>query len=170
MKFNGFLLLLLCLAFHLKAQKTVQLRTLWTKPEVQLIFGDYKVYYRIKDINKAMSFLSETDKELYGTTSGLDTSKTYVVELIRGRDMQYLNPLQPLLQNAVGAYLLLSGHARVTDKKGHILNRLEVNTGPSTDMNGFFRLPISFHDPKNGKTVFMGVMDNDMYRKDIGFD
>jgi hypothetical protein len=170
LKLSSFLLLLLCLSCSLKAQKIVKLRTLWTKPEVELIFGDYKVYYRIKDINKAMAFLSDADKELYGNTSGLDSTKNYVVELIRGSDMQYLNPLQPLLQNAVGAYLLLSGHARVIDKKGRDIKVLEINTGPSTDMNGFFRLPISFHDPKNGKTVFMGVMDNEMYRKDIGFN
>jgi hypothetical protein len=162
--------LLLILSFSSAAQQTIKLRTLWTKPEVKLVFRDFTVYFRIKDIDKAMQFLSEEDKKLYGTTSGLDTNKTYNVELESGTNVQYLNDVQPLLQKAVGAYLLMSGHAAVETKRHKKIHSIEVNIGPAVDYDGFFRVPVTVYEPKTGKMIFSGVMDADMYKKDIGFD
>jgi hypothetical protein len=170
MKFTAILLFLLCLCLILQAQKPVTLRTLATDPEVTLLFGNYKIMFRIKDINKAMTFLPDAEKGLYGESSGLDTNKQYVVELVRGKDMQYRNALQPLLQNAVGAYLLLSGHARVVNRWGMQIKNIEYLTDQAEDMNGFYIVPITFRDAKTGKTIFIGQMDKDMYRMDLGFD
>jgi hypothetical protein len=162
--------LLLIMPFVAPAQQIIQLRTLWTKPEVKLIFRDYNIYFRIRDINKAMQFLSEPDKKIYGTTSGLDTNKVYIVELESGNNVQYLNDLQPLLQNAVGSYLLMSGHAAVETKRHKKIHKIEVRIGPANDYDGFFRVPVNIYDPKSGKMIFSGLMDDDMYKKDIGFD
>ncbi len=163
-------LILFTMPFAVSGQQTIQLKTLWTKPEVKLVFRDYNIYFRIKDINKAMHFLSEADKKVYGTTSGLDTNKIYVVELESGINVQYLNDLQPLLQNAVGSYLLMSGHAAVETKRRKKIHKIEVRVGPANDYDGFFRVPVTMYDPKTGKMIFSGQMDDDMYKKDIGFD
>jgi len=162
--------LLLMLSFPVAAQQTIHLRTLWTKPEIKLFFRDYIIYFRIKDINKAMQFLPDEDKKIYGTTSGLDTNKIYVVELEQGINVEYMNDIQPLLQKAVGAYLLFSGHAAVETKKHKKVKTIEVNVGPAQDYDGFFRVPVTIYDPKTGKMIFSGLMDSDMYKKDIGFD
>ena len=162
--------LLLILSFSAAAQQIVKLKTLWTKPEVKLVFRDYFIYFRIKDMDKAMQFLSEDDKKLYGATSGLDTNKVYIVEVEQGSNVEYMNDVQPLLQKAVGAYLLMSGHANVETKHHKKLREIEVNIGPAQDYNGFFRVPVTIYDPKNGKMIFYGLMDDGMYKKDIGFD
>lgn len=165
-------LLVLILSFPASAQQIIQLRTLWTKPEVKLVFRDYCIYFRIRDINKAMQFLSEPDKKIYGTKSVLDTNKVYVVELESGTstNVQYLNDLQPLIQNAVGCYLLMSGHAAVETKRHKKIHKIEAHIGPANDFDGFFRVPVTIYDPKTGKMIFSGNMDDDMYKKDIGFD
>jgi len=165
-------LLLLFIGFTLSArvfaQRTIQLRTMWGRPQVHVLFEGYVVSFRIKDINKALLLLNETGDHTYGTSCGLDTAGDYLIELYPGLKMEYLNPLQPLIQKAVGAFLLGSGHAYVQNKKKRQLKTITNDMEPI--VGGERETVIKFYDPKSGKILFYGVLPADMYTKDIGLD
>lgn len=152
------------------AQQQVQLRTMWSVPQVHVIFGSYDIYFTIADINKAMKFMPALLQHQYGTTSGLDTNGYYVVELLPGRSMEYQNTLQSLIQNGVGAYLLLSGHAAIKTGKHRKLHNILADIGPARDMGEYLQVPVHIYDPRNNHMIFSGVMADTMYKKDIGFD
>ena len=160
----------LSLPCMLHAQQLVHMKKLWSRPQVHLICGDYTIHLRIRDINKALTFLPKTDQLEFGSSSGLDTNLNYVVELVPGnRKMEYKNKLQPLLQNAVGAYLLTSGHAYVERKHKH-LKSIEVRMGPAMDFNHRYVVPVNIYEPKTDNIIFSGIMNADLYHKDLGFD
>ena len=141
MKSVSLLLFALIISGTTQAQRTIQLRNLWTRPQVHVLFQGYSISFTIKDIDKALQLLAETGDTTYGTTCGLDTSGDYVVELFPGLKMEYRKPLQILMQKAVGAFLISAGHAYII-----------------------------FTDPNNDNMIFAGMMAADMYRKDLGID
>jgi hypothetical protein len=163
-------LLLVMLSLPSFAQQNVTLKKLWTRPEVHLIFGQYNIYFTIKDIDKAMGFLPDLEKEMYGDSSGLDTNRVYTVELEQGRHMEYHFALQPLLQNGVGAFLLLSGHAYIETNNGRKVKTIEVHIGQAMDFNGFYTAPVTIYEPETQSMVFSGAMDTELYHKDLGVD
>ncbi len=155
--------LLLC--FSASGQRTIQLRNLWAVPEVHVVFNGYKLSFTIKDINKTLLLLAGTGDTTWGLTSGLDTALTYNVEVYEKRQM-YNKDLQEMMQNAVGPFLLMSGHAQVRRKGRRKLKSIIADIEPVNrdDHEAYIR----FYDPRKHKMIFCGYMAVDMYRKDLG--
>jgi len=157
------------LSFSSYAQKTITMRGMWTRPGVKVVFGDYNIFFTIHDINKAMQFLPDNEKVIFGTTSGLDTGRVYIIELLKA-DMEYRNSLQRLVQRGVGAFLLMSGRAAIEKKNGKKIHTIEADAGPVIDQNGSNMLSVDFYDPGTHRMIFSGWMDAALYKRDIGFD
>lgn len=154
-------------AFGANAQRVVKMRTMWDRPQVCVVFGEYKLYFTIHDIDKALALMSETGDSTFGLTSGLDTSRTYTTELHPGLRMAYTSPLQNLMQRGVGAFLLSSGHALITIGRKKLDNIL-MDIKPVGDVDDDAYL--IFYDPRHQSVLFTGKMAVNMYKKDIGLD
>ncbi|HXS37232.1 MAG TPA: hypothetical protein VN721_11065 [Flavipsychrobacter sp.] len=164
-------LILIIASFSSAAQQKIKLRPLWHEPQVHIIFGNYDIYYTIKDINEAMKLLPNSDRALWGDSCGLDTNATYNIELLARRGNEYKNKLQPLLQEEVGAFLLLKGHALVQTHKHKNLRTLIANVGPIMDMgNGKSTCGVTFYDPRNQEMVFSGDMSANMSNMDLDIE
>ena len=163
---------LLLFAFILSAsafgQRTIQLRNLWIRPQVHVLFQGYSISFTIKDIDKALQLLAETGDATYGTSCGLDTAGDYVVELFPGLKMEYRNSLQILMQKAVGAFLISAGHAYIESPRHKIVRAVVSDIRPVS--RGVDDAYIIFTDPNNDNTIFTGMMAADMYHKDLGID
>ena len=122
----------------------------------------------IKDINKALVLIAETGDSTHPLTSGLDEAVTYTTELYPDSRMEYHIVLQPLLQNAVGAFLLTAGHAEI--KKGKRKKLKEITIIIEDITPGEADVEVKVYDPANKKLIFMGRMRSDMYNKDLGID
>lgn len=170
MKKFFFFLLLAGFSASCAAQQMVTMKKLWTKPEVHLVCGRYTIYFRIKDIDKALTFLPPAEQQYFGATCGLAPGTITVTELVPSTRMQYTDHLQPLLQKGVGAYLLASGHAAIEKKRHKKLTAVQVNIGPPMDFNSIRKVPVTIYDPKDGTLIFQGEMNADLYHKDLGFD
>ncbi len=168
MKSVSLLLFALIISGTTQAQRTIQLRNLWTRPQVHVLFQGYSISFTIKDIDKALQLLAETGDTTYGTTCGLDTSGDYVVELFPGLKMEYRKPLQILMQKAVGAFLISAGHAYIENPKHKIVRAVVSDIKPISP--GADDAYIIFTDPNNDNMIFAGMMAADMYRKDLGID
>jgi hypothetical protein len=151
-----------------RAQRTMRLRNLWTKPQVHVLFEGYTVSFTIKDINKALELLSETGDTTFGTTSRLDTAKEHFLELYRGTRQEYRNRLQPLMQRGVGPFLLTAGRAYIENTKHKKVTDIIVDIQPI--IPGTDQVMILFYDPKTKSLLFSGMMQADMYKKDLGID
>ena len=162
------LLLLLVFAYSAQAQRTIILRNMWTVPKVKVLFQGYTLLFSVKDIDKTLGFLAETGDTVYGTSSYLDTAQYYSCELFPNGHIQYGNRLQPLLQNGVGAFLLLSGHAAVFNKKHKRIMKVTANISEAAYNEPY--VLITFYDPKNQKILFYGKMRTDIYNRDLGID
>ncbi len=167
---KGLLLLLFAfiLPVSLIAQRTTQMRNIWTRPQVHVLFQGYTLSFTIHDINKALALLAETGDSTYGTSCGLDTSGDYIVELYPGLRMEYRKPLQAVLQKGVGAFLLLAGHAYIEDKRHKPVRSVISDIKPPS--RGVDDAYILFTDPKNDNPLFAGQMAAEMYNKDLGLD
>jgi hypothetical protein len=152
------------------AQQTITLKRLWVQPQVEVHFGPYRLWFTIKDIEKAMQLLPPSGQAKYGNTAALDTNREYIIELLSGRHLEYRNPLQDIMQNAVGAFLLFRGHAYIETGKRKKLHTILVDIGPVVDMDGYSTVPITVYDPHNHNMIFSGVMNSEMYYKDLGLD
>lgn len=150
------------------AQRSLRLRTLWTRPQVHVLFEGYTVSFTIKDINKALELLSETGDTSYGATSSLDTAKDHFLELYRGTRQEYRNRLQPLLQRGVGAFLLTAGRAYIETPKHKKVTDIIVDIQPI--IAGTDKVMVFFYDAKSKALLFSGTMSADMYNKDLGID
>lgn len=159
---------LLVLSHSIFAQRTIQMRNIWTRPTVHVFFEGYTISFTVKDINRALVLLAETGNTSFGLTSGLDTAKDYYCELYSGVRMEYRNALQNLLQNGVGAFLLLSGHAFIENPKHRQMQTViaDIKEFPRGVTSAF----IIFTDPRDGKRVFTGRMIAEMYNKDLGIE
>jgi hypothetical protein len=152
----------------LTAQETVRLRNLWHKPEVHVLFNGYTISLTIRDINRAMSLMSAKDQSTYGSTSGLDTMGDYTIELYEGVHTEYHNRLQQIVQERVGALILLRGRAAITNKKGKKLSAIEANISPVTETAG--TTFVSFYDPHSHILLFQGKIADAMIHSDLGID
>jgi len=150
------------------AQRTIQMRNLWIRPQVHVIFGDYTISFTIKDIDRALELLGETGDTSYGTTCGLDTSGNYFIELYPGNKMEYHKPLEPLIQKGVGVFLLSAGHAYIEDKKHKPVKSIIMDIQPL--QRGVDDAYILFYDERNNNMLFSGRMAADMYNKDLGIN
>ena len=162
------MLLAFILSTSAPAQRTVQLRNLWTRPQVHVLFQGYTVCFTIKDIDRALQLLAETGDSTYGTSCGLDTAGTYVIELFPGLKTQRRYALQTIIQNAVGAFLVTSGHAYIENPKHKIVREVISDIQPIVP--GEDDAYILFTDPRNKNILFSGRMAADMYGKDLGID
>ncbi len=162
------LLLLLVFAYTTQAQRTINLRNMWTVPKVKVLFQGYTILFSIKDIDKTLGFLAEGGDTVYGTKSYLDTGKYYSCELYSNNHLEYRNNLQPLIQDGVGAFLILSGHAAVFNKKHKRIMKVTANISEAAYNEPY--VLITFYDPKNEKMLFYGKMRTDIYNRDLGIE
>ncbi len=165
------LLLLLPLfigSFFAHAQKNVVIRNLWADPEVHVAYQGYEVSFTIKDINKAMKLLAGTGDKTFDTASHLDPSRNYYIELYPGYRTEYHDPLQPILQLGVGAYLLYRGHAVIKNHKHKKLKNITMDMMPFRA--GEHVTTVKFYDPANGQLIFNGQFADGMINADLGID
>lgn len=168
MKSLGFFLLLLFISCPTFAQKTTTLRNLWARPQVHVLFRGYTISFSLRDINRALELLTETGDYTYGTKCILDTGGNYAIELFEGTKTEYKNPLQPLIQNGVGAFLLTGGHAQIENTKHKQLTMVEVEIEGADNGENFAFIHV--YDPKTKTLIFSGKMAVNMYNKDMGID
>ncbi len=154
------------------AQHPQKMRNLWTTPQVHIFFGDYKVSFAIRDINKALALLRQNGDSSHVANCGLDTNINYTYEMYPGDRTQFRNAVEPLLQNVVCCYLLSAGMAEVECKKNKRkikrLNEVLVDI-KSTSPDGNIAL-VDFFDPETNKMLFSGQMPVILYKADIGID
>jgi len=167
MKSISLLFLAFVVSYSSFAQRTINMSNLWSRPQVHVLFRGYKISFTIKDIDKALSLLAETGDSSFGTTCGLDTGKNFVIELFPGTKTEYRTRLQPLIQNGVGVFLLLAGHAYIESPRHKRLTEIIVNIQPNPESDEAF---ILFNDPKTNTLLFSGKMAGEMYNKDLGID
>jgi len=158
-------LLLVFISCSCSAQHPIKLVRLWKQPEVHLIYREYHLFFTIKDINTAMKYLHQINPEEYDSSSHLDTNRLYSVELVDGRDMEYMKRLQPLLQNEVAAYLLYKGHAYIMDPKHKKVRTIIANAGPRENRSGSETVMIYFFDAKTKKQLFAGMMNVELQHR-----
>ena len=144
------------------------LRNLWTRPQVVVTFNGYTVMFTIRDIDRALELMNEIGEYKYGTKSGLDTSKTYPIDLYEGTKSVYTNDIQPLLKDGVGPFLISIGHANVLNPKHKPLKTIDVDIEGSEFSAEF--VFINAYDPQTHKLLFSGKMKTAMYNKDMGID
>jgi|GEM_PF-743132 len=152
------------------AQQTITLKRLWVEPQVTVVFGEYRLLFTIKDIEKAMQLLPFSDQAVYGASAALDTNRAYTIELLPGRKTEYRFPLQGIMQNAVGGFLLFRGHAAIIKGRHKKLHSIDIKLGPPVEMDGYRTVSVTVYDPKDGAMIFAGVMNAEMYYKDLGLD
>ena len=168
MKSIIFLFLVLFSTLSSYAQRPVEMRNLWTRAQVHVLFEGYTVSFAIKDINRSLAIMREMGDSSQPATCGLDTAKDYYYDLFPGIHAEFHHEMQPLLQNVVGAFLLTAGHAIVQDRRHKTLKSVIMDIGIAGI--GEHVVSIYFYDPKNKKILFEGRMDVDMYKKDLGID
>lgn len=160
-----FFLLLMIISLSSYAQHTIKLVRLWRQPEVHLLYRQYHIFFTIKDINTTMKYLHEINPALYDSTSHLDTNKLYSVELVDGRDMEYMKRLQPLLQNEVAAYLLYKGRAYIQTANKKKVKTIIANAGPVENHGNVAMVMIHFYDARTSKELFAGLMNVELQHR-----
>lgn len=167
-----FFLFLFLLPGFTPAQHPQKMRNLWTTPQVHVFFGEYKVSFAIRDINKALALLRQNGDSTHTAICGLDTAINYTFELYPGDRTQYRNATEPLLQNVVGCYLLSVGMAEVECKKNKrkIKHLEEVLVDVKTTAPEGNIMLVDFFDPETNKMLFSGQMPVILYKADIGID
>ena len=160
--------LVFILSYPVLAQHTIQMRQLWTRPQVHILFEGYTVSYTIKDIDKALKLLAETGDTTFGTSCRLDTAGDFYAELYSGNHMEYHNSLQPLLQQGIGAFLLSAGHADIKNSRHKTVPAVTMNIIPPVGDEQ--QVYVVFYDPDTGDRVFTGKMAVAMYNKDLGLE
>ena len=161
-------LLTIIFTTHLWAQKTIELKNLWARPQVHIKFNGYVLSFTIRDLNRALELLNETGDYSYGTKCNLDTSVNYTTELYNGTAMEYKDPVQPLIQNGVGGFLFTKGKVEIEDHNHKHLKTIELSM-EGTDYGASFVF-IQVYDPKTKKLLFSGKMATAMYNLDMGID
>ncbi len=154
------------------AQHPQKMRNLWTTPQVHVFFGEYRVSFAIRDINKTLALLRQNGDSLHAANCGLDTNGNYSYELYPGEHTQYRSATEPLLQNVVGCYLLTAGMAQVECKKNKrkIKQLKEVLVDMKYTSLGGDSVFVDFFDPETNKMLFSGQMPLILYKADIGID
>lgn len=136
-------------------------------PRIHVQFQGYTLSFTIKDIDKSLSLLAESGDSLYAITSGLDSAVDKTIDLYPGSQVQFQNKLQPLMQNVVGAFLLMAGHAYIQDKKHRKMTEILADVQST---HGGDEIYVLFFDPRNNKLLFSGSIPADLYNRDLGID
>lgn len=157
---------ILCSSIY--AQRTIEMKNLWTPPQVHVLFEEYTISFTVKDIKRALDLLAETGDSTYESSRGMDDRKNYFAELQPGLVMEYHNRLQPMLQKGIGVFLLLAGHASIENKKHKKVNKITAEIQPPIE--GTDKVNVLFYDSRNNKLLFSGEMPVDMYNKDLGIN
>ena len=168
MKSKVLLLFAFILYGHAYAQRTIDMRNLWTRPQVHVLFQGYVLSFTIKDIDKALDLLYDTGDTTLGRSCGLDTGGNYNIELYPGTGKEYRSRLERIMEEGVGAFLLTAGHADIKDHKRKTVKAVIANI--QTLPQGVDNAYILFYDPRNNVMLFSGRMAADMYKKDLGID
>ncbi len=168
MKRLSLLLLAFILSFTSFAQRAIQMRNIWTRPQVHVLFQGYILSFTIKDINRAMELLQETGDTTFGKSCGLDTAGNYVLEFFPGFHQEYHSKLQRLMQAGVGAFLLSNGLACIENAKHKKVPAIITDMVPL--MDGVEITAVKFYDPKTKTMLFDGLLEAGMYNKDMGID
>jgi hypothetical protein len=168
LKYLSLLFSAFTLAFPSFAQRDVQMKNLWTRPQVHVLFQGYTLSFTIKDINKAMELLRATGDSTFKSSCALDTAGDYVVELYPGLRQEYHSELQRLLQKGVGAFLLTSGHAYIETSRHKILHGITTDIHPLVP--GVEITVVKFYDPRTNTMLFDGIMPANLYNQDLGID
>lgn len=168
MRFYLFFLATLFLPLCCFPQRTIQMRNLWAEPQVHILYREYKISFKIRDIDRALQLLAETGDSSYGLVSGLDTGLHHITELYPSLNIQYKNRLQPLMQTGVGVFLLMSGHAEVRKGKRKKIPALIMNLRPVRKDDDFAY--VTFADPKTNTLIFSGRMNVALYGADLGIE
>ncbi len=150
-----------------RAQRTIKMNRLWAKPQVHVFFEGYTLSFKIKDIDRALLLLAETGDTTFGLPSGLDTAAEYHCELFQVK-MEYRNKLQPLMQQGVGTFLLLAGHAEIRGRHRRKVKAViaDIKTSQLDDELAY----VTFYDPRNNRILFSGSMAVNLYNKDLGIE
>ena len=168
MKSIALLLPAIIFSCTLFGQRTVKIRNLWARPQVHVMFQGYTLSFSVKDIDKALSLLAGTGDSTYGIASGLDTAKDFALELYDGTRTQYRTGLQPLMQQCAGTFLLLAGHAYITNSRHKALTEITADITEVRSETG--EAFVNFYDPKNNKLIFSGKMPVELYNQDLGIE
>ncbi len=146
----------------------MQLRNLWAKPQVHILYNNYTLSFTIRDINRALQLLNEAGDSTYGTVSRLDTTKSYTIELLGDARTLYHNELQIMLQNAIATYLLTAKRALITNPKNKTISSIELDIStPETGENFIY---LNVYDPKTKAKIYTGKMPVYLYDMDLGID
>lgn len=160
--------MLLLIPWLAQGQYPQKLRNLWTRPQVHVLFGNYRVSFAIRDINKALMLLRREGDSTYVRSCLLDTALNYTYEMQAGVNTEYRQPAEVLIQNVVGPYLLSAGMAEVENRKLKKLERVLVDVNRSE--MGLDIFTVDFYDPDTNEMIFSGEMPKVLYRLDIGID
>jgi hypothetical protein len=144
------------------------MQRLWHKTEMHVIFHEYHLFFSIRDIDAAMQYLHEIKPGVYDNSSHLDSNKLYATEL-EERNMEYMNELQPLMQNKVGVYLLMRGRAYIEDRKHHKITKVLADISEARETNGMYFVQVNFYDPRNHQLLFAGNMNVELQHKLLDF-
>ena len=151
------------------AQKTIEMHTLWQRPQVHVIFGKYTISFTIKDIDKALKMLAESGDHTFGASSGLDTTKDHTIDLLPDvTHTEYRSSLQVLIQDGVGSFLISSGHAFIQNAKHKPVTSILVDEQPPIE--GSKRVFVEFYDSKHEQRLFSGTMKTALQNRDLGID
>jgi hypothetical protein len=165
------ILLVVAVAFSYtsQAQKTIEMRTLWQKPQVHVIYGDYVISFTIKDIDKTLRLLAESGDNRFPTACGLDTGTDHTVQLLADVTRQeYRSNLQILLQDGVGCFLIYSGHAFIQNKKHKPVRSILADEQPPIgDVKETY---LEFYNAKTNERLFSGRIFYELHGRDLGID
>lgn len=168
MKRAWFFLATFIVVLSAHAQKEIQIRNLWTTPQVHVLFDGYNIAFSIRDINRALELLSENGVTTFGSTSGLDTANMYLIDLYAGYSQEFHDNLAPMIQLGVGAFLLSKGRAVVWKGKRKKLKKITMDIQPLIE--GENETDVKFYDPRSGKLIFNGRLPEAIKNADLGID
>jgi len=168
MRNTGLLIFLMLLPLSLLAQHKVNMRNLWARPQVHVLFSGYEVSFTIRDINKALRVLAANGDSSYSHYCQLDTAGDYYCELYPGIHTEYKRPIQILLQRGVGVYLLNAGLAQVKGRKKERVDNIICDMEPVEEGAPFTFA--SFYDGDNHQMLFNGRINTAIIGVDPGID
>ncbi|NDC39957.1 MAG: hypothetical protein EBZ77_00130 [Chitinophagia bacterium] len=161
------LLLLLCTSSAV-AQRIVTTRNLWVRPEVHITFNGYTLSFALKDINKTLKLLESDGTPYTDAQLKLDTGQQYAVELYPGLRMEYQFPVQALIQNVTGAYLMSIGKVEIKDPRQRVVTSFILDV--DYDSHGASQYLVTCFDTRRKTMIFQGRLPASLLNRDIGID
>ncbi len=143
-------IILLAIAAHTSPAQTIRLKTFDKPPEIGYKREQFTLWFSVADVQMAYKMMDVQTQKKYDI-SKLKTGEKVVV-------LKNGNPvIQQLIDEEIGAFLLLGGRASVETKDHVKIPELLEDEGPPViEMNANKITPYIFSDPKSGKEIFMG--------------